>query len=273
MNDIPEHVKWLVDTKERLKTADGKTVEIWEFLHQKDDAVLSAWAKHFRNHYCSDSSIDDERYPRSRAEYLRDAIFPDTHEFPGPITRSGDFGEILVADFFEFVMGFWVPRVRYKDKPKRNSSTQGSDMLGFKILGKKASPDDILIVAEAKAQFTGKIMDSKLQEAVDHSIKDKIRKGDSFNWIKRRVLREALPQEKEDFKSRLERFQTPVDLPYREWSGAVALVSRSIYDPSVIQTTHTEHHPNTDNLILVIIRGNSMMELVHELYKRAADEA
>lgn len=52
-----EHIKWFVDTGERLKTADGKTIEIWEFRHKKDDVVLSAWAKHFRNHYCLDTEI------------------------------------------------------------------------------------------------------------------------------------------------------------------------------------------------------------------------
>lgn len=53
-----EHIKWLVDTGERLKTDGGKEVEVWEFRHEKDEAVLSAWAKHFRNHYCFDSEID-----------------------------------------------------------------------------------------------------------------------------------------------------------------------------------------------------------------------
>jgi hypothetical protein len=52
------HTKWLVDTGERLKTADGKEVEVWEFRHEKDETVLSAWAKHFRNHYCLDAEID-----------------------------------------------------------------------------------------------------------------------------------------------------------------------------------------------------------------------
>ena len=67
-----EHTKWLVDTGERLKTADGKEVEVWEFHHENDEAVLSAWAKHFRNHYCFDSEIDYWRrgYKCSRGEYL-----------------------------------------------------------------------------------------------------------------------------------------------------------------------------------------------------------
>jgi len=42
-----DHTKWLVDTGERLKTADGKEVEVWEFRHENDEAVLSAWASIF----------------------------------------------------------------------------------------------------------------------------------------------------------------------------------------------------------------------------------
>ena len=34
-----------------------------------------------------------------------------------------------------------------------------------------------------------------------------------------------------------------------------------------------KHDPNDPNLILLVIRGVEMMNLVHELYKRAADEA
>ena len=37
-----EHTKWLIDTGERLKTADGKEVEVWEFRHENDEAALSA---------------------------------------------------------------------------------------------------------------------------------------------------------------------------------------------------------------------------------------
>jgi hypothetical protein len=32
-------------------------------------------------------------------------------------------------------------------------------------------------------------------------------------------------------------------------------------------------HPNGDSLVLLVIKGLSMMDLVHELYRRAADEA
>lgn len=273
MSDVPEHVKWLTDTKERLTTADGKTVEVWEFRHDTDEKVLSAWAKHFRNHYCSDDVIDNECHPLSHSDYLREKIFPDEKQFPGPITRAGDFGEILVADFFEFVMGYWVPRIRYNDKPKRNQSTQGSDMMGFLFAEKAESSKDAIVVVEVKAQLTGATFAPKLQEAVDHSIKDEIRKGDSFNWIKRRTIKETCPEEKDAIRLRFERFQSPVDRPYKELSGAVAVISNNIYDPAIATTANTTPHPNKDNLILIIIRGETMMNLVGELYRRAADEA
>ena len=120
-------LQWLDDTGERLQTTDGKTVEVWEFRHQNDQNVLSAWASHFRNHYCLDTEIDNYRrgYNYSRSEYLKNIIFPDERTAPGPSIRAGDFGEILVADYLEYILGFWVPRTRYGDKTIRNESTKG----------------------------------------------------------------------------------------------------------------------------------------------------
>lgn len=110
-----DHTKWLIDTGERLKTADGKEVEVREFRHEKDEAVLSAWARHFRNHYCLDAEIDFLRGRRSRSDYLTHIKFPSRESRLGPGIRAGDFGEILVADYLQWLLGFWVPRVRYKE--------------------------------------------------------------------------------------------------------------------------------------------------------------
>ena len=113
-----EHMGWLSGTGERLQTTDGNEVEVWEFRHEKDETVLSAWARHFRNHYCFDSEIDYWRrgYKCSRGEYLNTIKFPDPKDAPRPSIRAGDFGEVLVADFLEYLLGYWVPRTRYGDK-------------------------------------------------------------------------------------------------------------------------------------------------------------
>ncbi len=185
-----EHTKWLVDTGERLKTADGKDIEVWEFQHPNDEDVLSAWAKHFRNHYCFDSEIDYWRkgYKCSRAEYLNTIKFPDSKAAPGPSIRAGDFGEVLVADFLEYLLGYWVPRTRYGDKTIRNESTKGTDIIGFNIVKDgNASSKDKLAIFEAKTQFSGKKAKARLQDAVDGSAKDIARKAESLNAIKQRL--------------------------------------------------------------------------------------
>lgn len=126
----PGHLNWLVDTGRRLNSADGKAIEIWEFRHTQDDAVLSAWAKHFRNHYC-DGDIDSLRGPKSRKQYLEEIKFPSQTGGFGPSIRAGDFGEILIADYLQWVLGHTVPRLRWDSKVIRDESTKVATSSAF----------------------------------------------------------------------------------------------------------------------------------------------
>ena len=273
MDHIPSHVDWLEKTDEHLATADGKRVEIWEFHHQPDDEVLSEWARHFRHHYCLDHQIDElvegTKY-RTRTDFLIDIKFPDEKKAPGPSIRAGDFGEILVADFLEFILGYWVPRTRYVDKDIRNESTKGCDIIGFKIIEDgKISPKDALAIFESKTQFSGRRPLQRLQDAIDGSHKDYERQGESLNAIKQRYLD---LQEKEA-ANKVKRFQNLVDRPFRELYGAAALFSSNLFNRDVISTATTQNHKKHKQLKLVVIRGDKMMDLVHKLYRIAADEA
>jgi len=267
-----KHIDWLTDTKQTLKTVDGKNVKVFQFNHLQDDKVLSAWAKHFRNHYCLDSEIDSLRKATgySRAEYLREIKFPDGKVKPGPSIRAGDFGEILVADYLQYVMNYWVPRIRYCDKVVRNESTKGCDIIGFKIFSEKTiSPRDTLAVYEAKAKFSGNTPQNRLQDAVQDSMNDVRRKPESLNFIKHKLI----SKNQSKYALRVERFQNPEDRPYKEISGAAALFSTACFDAECISETNTSGHPNKDNLVLIVIHGEDMMPLVHRLYRRATDEA
>jgi hypothetical protein len=275
-----EHIKWLVDTGERLKTADGKDVEVWEFQHQNDDEVLSAWAKHFRNHYCLDSEIDFLRGKQSRKDYLNKIKFPTTSGL-GSSIRAGDFGEILVADYLQWLLGFWVPRVRWGSKVIRDESPKGSDVIGFRFHKKEGtSQKDVLIVFETKTKFSGSGK-NRLQDAIKDSAKDHLRIDESLNFIKQKLF-----EKKEIEQAQLvERFQNPVDVPYQESFGAAAIISDEHFGTEVIaeadcgkipksaKSKEFVPHPNGNSLVLVIIKGPDMMSLVHELYRRAADEA
>lgn len=267
-----KHLAWLGRSKVRVNSADGKPIEVWEFQPKGDPAALSAWAKHFRNHYCLDTQIDVLRNSTglSRAEYLNSIKFPDVATAPGPSIRSGDFAEILVADYLQFVLKYWVPRTRYSDKTIRNESTKGCDILGFKILKKNVrSKRDELALFEAKAQLTGTTPKPRLQDAIDDSIKDEVRKAESLNAIKQKLLDAGAM----DDVAVVERFQNFADYPYTSKNGAVAIFSTPVFCQKTIAEASATSHPNASHLSLVVIRGDNLMELAHQLYKRAADEA
>ncbi len=268
---------WLKKQAKKLQTADGKEVSVYELqVDLTQISKLSAWARHFREHYCLDSLIDRLRRGtgKTRAQYLTDLKFPDATEDFGPATRSGDFAEILVADLLERDYGYWVPRTRYGDKKVRNESPKGTDVIGFRLVNDdpaKPSPHDAVIAVESKAQLKGRKAEARLQDAVDHSRKDweKFRLGESLNAAKHRLIDLG----RDDDADWVERFQDPLGRPYRKESGAVAVYCSSLYNEAVVGSTDCTEHENKNNLMLVVVHGADLMSLVHTLYGTAANEA
>ena len=71
----------------------------------------------------------------------------------------------------------------------------------------------------------------------------------------------------------VERFQNKQDRPYKEISGAAGIYSTSVYKEEVVTVANASAHPNQENIFLILIRGDELMNLVHELYRIAANEA
>ena len=198
-----------------------------------------------------------------------DNKFPDERIKPGPSIRAGDFAEILIADFLEFICNYWVPRLRYLDKTIKNESPKGSDVIGFKIIQSEIySTADEMIIFEVKAAFA-KSSRNILQRAVHASAKDEIRISESLNSLKQKlIIRKELQQAK-----KVERFQNILDHPYQEKSGAAAVIEKLFFDKSSLSSTITSKHYNKNCLSLIVVNGENMMSLVHDLYRRSADEA
>ena len=118
------HITQWLNQLSSISTNEGRDIEIYQLNHQQDPTILSAWAKHFREHYCPDDIIDAliSGTGFSRKDYLKQIIFPDQRIPPGPSIRSGDFGELLVTDYLQFSLNYWVPRLRMKNKAVRNES-------------------------------------------------------------------------------------------------------------------------------------------------------
>jgi hypothetical protein len=269
---IPEHIPWLKDTGQHQTSACGRQIEIRELAHQDDDAILSAWAKHFRQHYIDDVDIPVmvEGTGLSNSEYLRTILFPDASRIPGPSLRSGDFGEILVADYIEYHLNYWCPRnLRYQDRWNRNDSTKGCDIIGFKFAsGDPCHPDDELFIFESKSGMT-QTDKNRLQDAIDDSIKDDLREAMTLNALKQRMRVRG----EQDSLKKVQRFQNQSARPFKRINGAAAILDDDVFANTTLAAADASKHPNKSMLRLIVIRGPSLMKLVHALYERAADAA
>lgn len=267
----PRHLAWLVDTSTTVQTACGKSVAVWELRHEDDAGVLSDWAKHFRRHYCSDGEIEAlvEGTGKTKAEFLREMKFP-TKTKPGPSVRSGDFGEILIADYLRYTLGYWSPaHLRYDGRFNPNDSTKGADIVGFNYdPAAEIDASDELYLFEAKSGMTASNK-NRLQNAVDDSGKDKLREATTLNAFKQRLLKD----DDRDGLKVVQRFQNETKHPFKRLNGAAAILDDDVYANTDVGIVTTANHPNAANLDLIVIKGPSMMELVHALYERAADEA
>jgi hypothetical protein len=198
-------------------------------------------------------------------------VFPDAATSPGPSIRSGDFSEILIADLIQSHFDCWVPRTRYAQKAIRNESTKGTDIFGLKFFNTDHSwsTEDLLISCESKAQLSEGKSQPKLQAAVNDSRKDLKRLAESLNAAKRRLIDQGFFDE----ALRVQRFQDPVDRPYRKTFGAAALFTTSAYDAAMIGTTDASVYAEDEGLALLVVRANDFKGIAHMLYERAADEA
>lgn len=259
------YMEWL-QVDEELTIKEANKVQVYEFKHLYDEEILDEWAKHFRQNYCLDDELDEEMdgLGITKEEFLIKFKFPDERVKPGPSIRAGDFSELLMVDYMEFILGYYVPRTRYDAKIIKNESTKGSDILAFKIIKEEFSCEDILLVNEVKGSLSSTSKKDRLQDAVNDSKKDYERLAESILAAKQRLRFRG----ETDKVKLLKRFQNIADRPYVLKYGASAIIDNTRYDKKILSNTTISGHPDKD-ILLVVIRGNEMMKLAHELYRRA----
>ena len=270
MTLVAAHLTWLEQTG-MYTSSCGRPIPVFTLKHNALDAsIMSAWAKHFRNHYCKDEELEFLKNPlKTNSEYLTTEKFPHKSVAPGPSTRAGDFAEILIADYLQYIRNYQVPRTRYDRKGIANESTKGSDVIAFKKLPDIISDNDELLIFEVKAKASEKEKVNVLQDAIDHSVKDELRIAESLNAMRQKLF------DRRDFDGVkvVDRFQREPDHPCKRRYGAAAVYTESSMHEDVIKASTSKDHPNADKLELLVVSGNQLMTLIHELYRRAADEA
>jgi len=266
MSPTPTHCSWFEDTHTTLSTSDGEIVRVINFNHQQNEDILKEWALHLRRHYSSDEDLEKNSTSMgmSKSDYLRDIKFPN-NTAPGPSVRSGDFSEILVADYIQFLMNYDVPRTRYDRKPTPNDSTKGTDILGFKFSENNRPIDDELITCEVKGSLgQGRTASSSLQNAINDSKKDfETRLPIALNATLQRLKDRG---ETESIKT-VERFMNKIQNPYRQITGAFFVCSKNCWQDNLVTQAHS-NHPNF-NTIYLTFTGTNLMELANRLYETA----
>ena len=247
-----------------VTTVEGEVVEVFELSSNIDNTAFKEWATHFRQNYCRDDQLEllVRGTGMTKQDYLLTYKFPDEKGGFGPGTRSGDFAELLISDYLEFSLGYTVHRERYRNKYNSNSSTMGTDVIAFKIIGTNPSVGDEFVTFEVKAQASGKDSKNRLQDAIDDSYKDAIRKGETLSALKQIYI------EKGDIgkATQVERFQNKPDRPYTEQYGAAAVHDTTTYSETLIQAVKL----NGTKRWMIVIKRDNLMSLVHRLYEEAA---
>ncbi|WP_283309417.1 Hachiman antiphage defense system protein HamA [Streptococcus dysgalactiae] len=268
MKKMHSYIKYLTQ-EDPIITDEGKQIEILHLDIQDDSEIFEDWAKQFRRNYCSDDELAEMTgcMNISTKEYLENFKLPSDSGI-GLSTMSGDFGEILVSDYLQYVEEYVVPRTRYNRKVNKDTLTQGSDVLGYKKDSLNAVNDEVVVIevkSSASNSSTVKAK-NKLQEAINHSNKDFKRFSTS---IVASYLR--LKESNIDQANVVERFLNITDNPFNVIYGAAAVHSGQSYDIDIIKQAVSKNHKDYQKLRLLVIHSDELMEFIKELYSKASE--
>ena len=257
-----------------IYTSSGKEIQVYklnsEFL---DDDSLNNWAIGLRNNYIEENLLEQaiSGTGLTKKEYLEKMIFPNPGVPQGAATMSGEFGELLVYDYINYVLEYYVPRIRYFNKANPNTPIHGSDVIGYKMINyNKRSKNDKLLVAEVKTRSTisgnkTKVCTDIVTSAITDSNKDRVRVGESLNAEKLKLLHSGRTEE----ANIVERFQNKTDNPYTLDFFAVAVMDNELYSDQVILDAVNSQSENIKFTNVLIIYSKKLKLFLRDLYRRA----
>nr|WP_034957940.1 Hachiman antiphage defense system protein HamA [Campylobacter showae] len=238
-----------------------------------DDNSLNNWASGLRNNYVEESLLEPliKGTGLTKQEFLEKNIFPSHQNSLGASTMSGEFGEILVYDYINFTLKHYVTRTRYLEKVNPNMPVSGSDVIGYQVKNiDKPSKTDHLIVAEVKTRSSKSgnkknLCEKTVKDAIEHSVKDRVRLGESLNAEKRRLLNRSRIKEAKI----VERFQNKTDNPFRLDFFAVAVLDNELYSDQVVLDVVNSQPENVKSTNVLIILSKELKLFLRDLYRRA----
>ena len=252
----------------------GEEIQVYKFNTELlDDNSLNNWALGLRYNYIEKDLLElaISGTGLTKKEYLEKMIFPNPEVSQGAATMSGEFGELLVYDYINYVLEYYVPRVRYFNKVNPDMPVPGSDVIGYKMENyKKGSKNDKLLVAEVKTRSTisgnkTTAITETITKAIQGASKDRVRVGESLNAEKSKLLTRGRFREAKI----VERFQNKTDNPYNLDFFAVAVMDNELYSEQLILDVINNQNENIKFTNILIIHSKELKSFLRDLYKRA----
>lgn len=254
--------------------SSGKEIQVYKLNNELlSDSILNSWASGLRNNYIEEHLLEQaiSGTGLTKKEYLEEMIFPNPRVPQGAATMSGEFGELLVYDYINYVLEYYVPRIRYFNKVNPNTPIHGSDVIGYKMESyNKRSKNDKLLVAEVKTRSSisgnkTKACTNIVTDAITDSNKDRVRVGESLNAEKLKLLNRGRLTE----ANIVERFQNKTDNPYTLDFFAVAVMDSDLYSDQVVLDVVNSQHKNVKSTSILIIHSKELLLFLRDLYRRA----
>lgn len=258
-----------------IQNIEEKDVEVIAVQAPFDNIeLITDWAKSFRHKYISDEDLLEGMKDIGENEpidFLKEMIYPENKKF-----QSGDFGEILVAEYLMYTEDFWVPTLslRYSEKSNKEESTKGSDIIAIRFDQDPAheSAYDLLCIGEVKTGSTGTIRE-RLQTAIIDSNKDSIqllsakRGSVGLNAVKLKI-KHRVPMENQDGYSYREiaRFENPIERPYQTQYVAAAVVDQKHLNQNTVKKVVTKESQHVDSLRMIAVGVSNIQKLIDALY-------
>jgi hypothetical protein len=257
-----------------IPCSSGNKIQVYKLNNDLlDDNSLNNWASGLRDNYVEEILLESlvKGTGLTQKEFLEKNIFPNHQNKLGASTMSGEFGEILVYDYINFVLKYYVTRTRYFEKVNPNMSVSGSDVIGYQVKHiDNPSKTDHLIVAEVKTRSSiygnkNSLCKKTVKDAIEHSVKDRVRIGESLNAEKRRLLNRSRIEEAKI----VERFQNKTDNPFSLDFFAVAVLDNELYSDQVVLDVVNSQHENIKSPNVLIIYSKELKLFLRDLYRRA----
>lgn len=259
IRDLPKPKYLATTTQIQLQqSAPNYKIESFKLASEYDDTTLTEWALHIRRHYARDDQLASMSDIQPTDQYLRELIIPDEER-----TRTGDFGEILVADIIQHNKGYIVPRYKQFDRDDKNMSGQGVDIIAYKLKSPLTpQTDDELLLIEVKSSRAENRVGRSLKKAKEEYRRNLTRRALSVDNIRRRatMLNDLITA------NEMRRFQDQNAVDFQEANGYAIVVS--IDDVQYHIDRYDVKIKENDNERVYVVHRAQLGNLIDSIYER-----